>query len=84
MNERMDERTKGPIRETYRAMIQRGLEPAEAANLTAFLHGLPSAGIRWTVTEVEAVVRRRSAHARSGEASIDDVTLAAPIPWSAS
>jgi hypothetical protein len=56
----MDDRRNSEIRATYRALLLRGLEPGEAANLTAFLSGLPSAGIRWTVAEVEAIVRRRA------------------------
>jgi len=80
----MDERTAGTIRGTYRALVLGGLEPGEAANVTAFLHGLPSAGIRWTVAEVEAIVQRRADHVRSGEVTIEDLALAAPLPWNGS
>lgn len=79
----MDERTAGTIRGTYRALVLGGLEPGEAANVTAFLHGLPSAGIRWTVAEVEAIVQRRADHARSADTSLDDLILAEPLPWHA-
>ena len=51
------------------ALLARGLEAGEAANLTAFLHGLPSAGFRWTLPEVEAIVHRRLAHAAEQRAS---------------
>jgi hypothetical protein len=51
------------LKATYRALLARGLEAGEAANLTAFLHGLPSVGFHWTLPEVEAIVRRRIAHA---------------------
>ena len=47
------------LKATYRALLARGLEAGEAANLTAFLHGLPSAGLHWTLPEIEAIVRRR-------------------------
>ena len=51
------------LKATYRALLARGLEAGEAANLTAFLHGLPSAGFRWSLPEVEAIITRRIAHA---------------------
>ena len=47
------------LKATYRALLARGLETGEAANLTAFLHGLPSDGFHWTLPEVEAVLHRR-------------------------
>ena len=63
------------LKATYRALLARGLEAAEAANLTAFLHGLPSAGFHWTLPEIEAIVRRRLEHAAdlraAGAASSD-------------
>lgn len=80
----MDELTAGTIRGTYRALVLGGLEPGEAANVTAFLHGLPSAGIRWTVAEVEAIVQRRADHIRSADTSLEDLALAAPLTWSGS
>ena len=79
----MDELNAGTIRGTYRALVLGGLEPGEAANVTAFLHGLPSAGIRWTVAEVEAIVQRRADHLRSAEATLEGLDLAAPLPRSA-
>ncbi len=60
VSEPMDDRRNSEIRATYRALLLRGLEPGEAANVTAYLSGLPSAGIRWTVAEVETIVRRRA------------------------
>lgn len=53
------EQIEASLRATYRAFLARGLGAGEAANLTAFLHGLPSAGVRWTLPEIEAIVRRR-------------------------
>jgi hypothetical protein len=67
------------LKATYRALLARGLEAGEAANLTAFLHGLPSAGFRWTLPEVEAIVHRRlmyAAEQRAGSA----VALASATP----
>lgn len=51
------------LKATYRALLARGLETGEAANLTAFLHGLPSDGFHWTLPEIEAVIQRRIQHA---------------------
>jgi hypothetical protein len=47
------------LKATYRALLARGLETGEAANLTAFLHGLPSNGFHWTLPEIEAVIQQR-------------------------
>ncbi len=76
--------TAGTIRGTYRALVLGGLAPGEAANVTALLHGLPSAGIRWTVAEVEAIVQRRADHIRSADVTLDELALAAPLPWNGS
>ena len=59
----MDQPVEASLKATYRALLARGLEAGEAANLTAFLHGLPSAGFHWTLPEIEAIIRRRLAHA---------------------
>ena len=50
------------LKATYRALLARGLETGEAANLTAFLHGLPSEGFHWTLPEILAIVQRRLEH----------------------
>jgi hypothetical protein len=76
-----DDLTAGTIRGTYQALVLGGLAPGEAANVTAFLHGLPSAGIRWTVAEVEAIVRRRADHVRSADVTLDELAFATPLPW---
>jgi hypothetical protein len=57
------------LRATYRALLARGLETGEAANLTAFLHGLPSAGFHWSLPEIEAVINRRIRHAADARAA---------------
>jgi hypothetical protein len=51
------------LKATYRALLARGLETGEAANLTAFLHGIPSNGFTWTLSEIESVLHRRIQHA---------------------
>jgi hypothetical protein len=61
--ESLDRPISASLKATYRALLARGLEAGEAANLTAFLHGLPSTGFEWTLPEVEAIVHRRMAHA---------------------
>ena len=67
--ESVDRPVQASLRATYRALLARGLEAGEAANLTAFLHGLPSAGFRWSLPEVEAIVHRRLAHAADQRAA---------------
>jgi len=62
-SESVDRPVAASLKATYRALLARGLEAGEAANLTAFLHGLPSAGFRWTLPEVEAIVHRRLLYA---------------------
>jgi hypothetical protein len=61
--ESMERPLEASLKATYRALLARGLVAGEAANLTAFLHGLPSDGFRWTLSEIEAIVRRRLEHA---------------------
>jgi hypothetical protein len=70
-----------PARSIYRALLVRGLEPAEAANLTAYLAGLPSRGVHWTIPEVEAIVRRRSRQleAAAAAAGADPADQAGPV-----
>jgi hypothetical protein len=47
-------------RATYRSLGSRGLAPAEAGNLTAFLHGLRPAVGGWTVREINGLLFLRS------------------------
>jgi hypothetical protein len=61
--ESMDGSIGASLKATYRALLARGLETGEAANLTAFLHGLPSEGFHWTLPEIESVIQRRVQHA---------------------
>ena len=61
--ESTDRPVAASLKATYRALLARGLEAGEAANLTAFLHGLPSAGFRWSLAEIEAIIHRRIMYA---------------------
>lgn len=63
LGESMDQPIEASLKATYRALLARGLDPGEAANLTGFLHGLPSEGFHWTLPEIEGIVRRRLEHA---------------------
>jgi predicted phage gp36 major capsid-like protein len=76
--ESMERPLESSLKATYRALLARGLEVGEAANLTAFLHGLPSDGFHWTLPEVEAVIRRRLAHAADERLAAATSNLAVP------
>ena len=65
------------LKATYRALLARGLEAGEAANLTAFLHGLPSAGFKWSLAEIDAIIQRRISHAAEVRAAAVAATGAA-------
>lgn len=75
----MDLPVEASLKATYRALLARGLEAGEAANLSAFLHGLPSDGFRWTLPEVESILRRRLAHAAELRAADRGNTLRIPV-----
>jgi hypothetical protein len=70
-----------PARSIYRALLVRGLEPAEAANLTAYLAGLPSTGVHWTIPEVEAIVRRRSEQLEAAASDPGDQPGPVQLTW---
>jgi len=40
----------------YRQLVARGLEPGEAANLTAYLAGIPLGDHAWTLREVNNLI----------------------------
>ncbi len=52
-------------RSTYRLLLMKGLAPDEAANLTAFLCGIPVADVHWSLREVNLLLFLREM-ARSG------------------
>jgi hypothetical protein len=69
----LDTRTRA----TYRMLIIRGLAPAEAANLTAFLCGIPVGDQGWSLPEVNRLLFLRELN-RTGRFGEDDgVTSAA-------
>jgi hypothetical protein len=41
-----------PARSTYRQLVSKGLDPNEAANLTAFINGISVGAQPWTINEV--------------------------------
>ena len=43
-------------RSLYRLLLMKGLSPAEAANLTAFICGLPAAGHDWSLRQVNLLL----------------------------
>lgn len=77
-DEPMEQPVEASLKATYRALLARGLETGEAANLTAFLHGLPSLDFHWTLPEIEAIVRRRLAHAADERVAAATSNLAVP------
>ncbi len=43
-------------RSTYRLLLMKGLAPAEAANLTAFLCEIPVADVHWSLRQVNQLL----------------------------
>ncbi len=43
-------------RSTYRQLLMKGLGPDEAANLTAFLCGIPVADVHWSLRQVNQLL----------------------------
>jgi hypothetical protein len=52
-------------RSTYRLLMMKGLAPDEAANLTAFLCGIPVADVHWSLRQVNQLLFLREM-ARTG------------------
>ncbi len=52
-------------RSTYRLLLHKGLAPDEAANLTAYLCGIPVADVHWSIHQVNQLLFLREL-ARSG------------------
>jgi UDP:flavonoid glycosyltransferase YjiC (YdhE family) len=76
-HESSDRPVSASLKATYRALLARGLETGEAANLTAFLHGLPSAGFKWSLAEIDSIIQRRISHAAEVRAATVAATRAA-------
>ena len=53
-------------RSTYRLLQMKGLAPDEAANLTAFLCGIPVADVHWSLRQVNQLLFLREL-ARTGQ-----------------
>jgi hypothetical protein len=73
-HEPSDRPVSASLKATYRALLARGLEAGEAANLTAFLHGLPSTGFKWSLAEIESIIQRRISHAAEVRAAAVSAT----------
>jgi hypothetical protein len=58
-------------RSTYRQLLMKGLAPDEAANLTAFLCGIPVADVHWSLRQINLLLFLREL-ARSGRFGIAD------------
>lgn len=43
-------------RSVWRLLQMKGMTPDEAANLTAFLYGLPTADLHWTLTQLNKLL----------------------------
>jgi hypothetical protein len=44
------------LRETFRLLQQQGLTPGEAASLTAFMCGLPTSDLRWSIRQINEML----------------------------
>jgi hypothetical protein len=47
-------------RSTYRTLLMRGLAPAEAADLTAFMCGIPVGEAHWSLDQVDRLLFLRA------------------------
>lgn len=55
---------------THRDLIRKGMTVAEAANLTAYLCGIPLHDVQWSLTQVNRLLFMRELH-RSGRIGED-------------
>ena len=62
-------------RATYRMLLFRGLAPTEAANLTAYLCGIPVGEQGWSIDEVNQLLFLRELN-RTGRFGAEDGTAA--------
>jgi hypothetical protein len=58
-------------RPIHRALIRKGLSTDEAANLTAFLCGIPLREVNWSLAQVNRLLFLRELH-RTGRIGADD------------
>jgi hypothetical protein len=61
--------TAQTTRATYRHLLLKGMEPEEAANLTAFIAGIPVGESQWTLRQVNELLflRRMQESGRFGD-----------------
>ena len=62
---------------TYRMLLMKGLSPDEAANLTAFLCGIPIGEVHWSLRQVNQLLFLREM-ARTGRFGPRDGSSARP------
>ena len=55
-----------PTKATYRSLIMRGLDPDEAANVTAYLAGIDVSGSHWTLKQINQLLFLRQMN-RTGQ-----------------
>jgi hypothetical protein len=58
---------------THRALLRKGLTVTEAANLTAYLCGIPLHDVQWSLNQVNRLLFLRELH-RSGRIGEDAAT----------
>lgn len=49
-------------RAAHRLLLMKGLSPAEAASLTAFMCGLPTTDLHWSLKQVNQLLFLRAMH----------------------
>ena len=62
-------------RSVWRLLQMKGMTPDEAANLTAFLYGLPTADLRWTLPQLNQLLFLRKMQ-QSGRFGAEDGDIA--------
>ena len=60
-------------RQTFRALLRKGLTIGEASNLTAYLCGIPLNDVQWSLAQVNRLLFIRERH-RSGRIGEDGLT----------
>ena len=60
-------------RQTFRALLRKGLTIGEASNLTAYLCGIPLNDVQWSLAQVNKLLFIRELH-RTGRIGEDGVT----------
>ena len=60
-------------RQTFRALLRKGLTIGEASNLTAYLCGIPLNDVQWSLAQVNRLLFIRELH-RSGRIGEDGLT----------